>query len=159
MNPLTMEAHFFLQTLNSVNQTTNPPQLDPHLANLLERIMVGIESYLDRNPTYVLPQEMAAPGEGVAFVQPQELQTIKRTFSCSSCSNRIVGTTIAKAVAHLSEQHPKPNPNNQPVQPHPTHQTKQEKKQAQVKARQHITVRLPKSRSPFHFIYLRRSAV
>lgn len=144
MNPLTMEAHFFLQTLNSVNQTTNPPQLDPHLANLLERIMVGIESYLDRNPTYVLPQEMAAPGEGVAFVQPQELQTIKRTFSCSSCSNRIVGTTIAKAVAHLSEQHPKPNPNNQPVQPHPTHQTKQEKKQAQVKARQHITVRLPK---------------
>ncbi|KMZ01942.1 terminal uridylyltransferase Tailor [Drosophila simulans] len=144
LNPLTMEANFFLQTLNTMNNMTMPPEMDPHLANLLERIMVGIESYMDRNPKYVLPQEMAAPGEGVAFVQPQELQTIKRTFSCSACCNRIVGTNVAKASAHLWEQHPNPNPNNQPVQPHTTHQTKQEKKQAQVKARQHITVRLPK---------------
>ncbi|XP_044312864.1 terminal uridylyltransferase Tailor [Drosophila rhopaloa] len=141
MNPLTMEANFFLDTLNSVNQKSAPPQLDPHLAKLLERIMVGIEKYMDRNPTYVLPQETASAGEGVAFVQPKELQTIKRTFNCSFCNNRIVGTTIAKAVAHLSEQHPNPNPNGQPVQPQ---QSKQEKKQAQVKARQQMVVQLPK---------------
>ncbi|XP_039496026.1 terminal uridylyltransferase Tailor [Drosophila santomea] len=144
MNPLTMEANFFLETLNAVNQKANPPQLDPHLAKLLERIMVGIENYMDRNPTYVMPQEMAASGEGVAFVQPKELQTIKRTFNCSACCNRLVGTTIAKAVAHLSEQHPNPNPNNQPIQSQPAHQAKQERKQAQVKARQHMTVQLPK---------------
>nr|XP_016939607.2 terminal uridylyltransferase Tailor [Drosophila suzukii] len=144
MNPLTMEANFFLETLNSVNQKANPPQLDPHLAKLLERIMVGIETYMDRNPTYVLPQEKAAPGEGVVFVQPKELQTIKRTFNCSACSNRIVGTSIAKAVAHLSEQHPNPNPNNQPVQPQPAPLSKQEKKQAPAKARQQMAVRLPK---------------
>ncbi|XP_017083516.2 terminal uridylyltransferase Tailor [Drosophila eugracilis] len=148
MNPLTMEASFFLETLNSVNQKSNPPQLDPHLAKLLELIVVGIENYMDRNPTYVLPQEKAAPGEGVVFVQPKELQTIKRTFNCSVCSNRIVGTTIAKAVSHLSEQHPNPNPNNQPVQsvqpPQATKQNKQDKKQALVKARQQMTVQLPK---------------
>ncbi|KAI8045410.1 hypothetical protein M5D96_001591 [Drosophila gunungcola] len=142
MNPLTMEANFFLDTLNAVNQKNTPPQLDPHLAKLLERIMVGIEAYMDRNPTYVLPQERAAAGEGVAFVQPKELQTIKRTFNCSACNNRIVGTTIAKAVAHLSEQHPYPNPNGQPVHPQ---QTKQERKQAQVKARQQMVVQLPKT--------------
>ncbi|XP_026839722.1 terminal uridylyltransferase Tailor isoform X2 [Drosophila erecta] len=147
MNPLTMEANFFLETLNAVNQKANPPQMDPHLAKLLERIMVGIEKYIDKNPTYVLPPEMAPPGEGVAFVQPKELHTIKRTFNCIACSNRLVGNTIAKAVAHLSEQHPNPNPNNQPIQPQQaqqTHQTKQEKKQALVKARQRMTVLLPK---------------
>ncbi|KAH8344387.1 hypothetical protein KR084_010637 [Drosophila pseudotakahashii] len=143
MNTLTMEANFFLETLTLVNQKANPPQLDPHLAKLLEGIMVGIENYMDRNPTYVLPQEKAAPGEGVVFVQPKELQTIKRTFNCTACNNRIVGTTIAKAVAHLSEQHPNSNPNNQPVQPQQAHQTKQERKAA-VKARQQMTVQLPK---------------
>ncbi|EDV41787.1 uncharacterized protein Dana_GF17325 [Drosophila ananassae] len=150
MNPLTMEANFFLETLTAMSQKSCPPQLDPYLTKLLERIVVGIEKYLDRNPTYVLPREPAASGEGVVFVQPKELQTIKRTFSCTACTNRIVGTTIAKAVAHLSENHPNPNPNNQPL-PNQQHQqqqqqpqTKQEKKRAQVKARQEMVVQLPK---------------
>ncbi|XP_070143010.1 terminal uridylyltransferase Tailor isoform X2 [Drosophila kikkawai] len=148
MNPLTMEANFFLETLTAVNQKTTHPQLDPHLTKLLERIVVGIEKYLDRNPTYVLPLDTsgATVGEGVAFVQPKELHTIKRTFSCSACTNRIVGTTIAKAVAHLSENHPNPNPNGQPVhqQQQQQQQSRQEKKRAQVKARQEMVVQLPK---------------
>ncbi|XP_043065148.1 terminal uridylyltransferase Tailor-like [Drosophila ficusphila] len=143
MNPLTMEANFFLETLNSVNQKNSQPQLDPYLAKMLERIMIGIEKYMDRNPAYILPQEAGAEGEGVAFVPPKELQTIKRTFNCTSCSNRIVGNTIVKAVAHLSEQHPNPNPNNQPV-PTQTFASKQEKKRAQVKAREKMVVQLPK---------------
>lgn len=152
MNPLTMEASFFLETLTAMSQKSCPPQLDPYLTKLLERIVVGIEKYLDRNPTYVLPREPASSGEGVVFVQPKELQTIKRTFSCTACTNRIVGTTIAKAVAHLSENHPNPNPNNQPLpnqqqQQQQQPQTKQEKKRAQVKARQEMVVQLPKSRS------------
>ncbi|KAH8265203.1 hypothetical protein KR038_001018 [Drosophila bunnanda] len=146
MNPLTMEANFFLETLTAVNQKTTPPQLDPHLTKLLERIVVGIEKYLDRNPSYVLPLDTsgATGGEGVAFVQPKELHTIKRTFSCSACTNRIVGTTIAKAVAHLSENHPNPNPNGQAVHQQQQQQTRQEKKRAQVKARQDMVVQLPK---------------
>ncbi|KAH8248402.1 hypothetical protein KR032_006778 [Drosophila birchii] len=146
MNPLTMEANFFLETLTAANQKTTPPQLDPHLTKLLERIVVGIEKYLDRNPTYVLPLDTSgatAGTEGVAFVQPKELHTIKRTFSCSACTNRIVGTTIAKAVAHLSENHPNPNPNGQPVHQQ-QNQSRQEKKRALVKARQEMVVQLPK---------------
>ncbi|KAH8278984.1 hypothetical protein KR018_012117 [Drosophila ironensis] len=146
MNPLTMEANFFLETLTAVSQSSSPTQLDPHLTKLLERIVVGIEKYLDGNPTYVLPRETpSGGGPGVVFVPPKELQTIKRTFSCTACTNRIVGTTIAKAVAHLTENHPNPNPNNHPQpQAQQPPQTKQEKKRAQVKARQEIVVQLPK---------------
>ncbi|KAH8369319.1 hypothetical protein KR009_008349, partial [Drosophila setifemur] len=144
MNPLTMEAHFFLETLNSMVRMSTPPQLDPYLTDLLERIVVGIEKYLDKNPTYVLPIESgAASSECVPFVPLKELQSIKRTFSCTDCTNRIVGTSIAKAVAHLWENHPKPNPNAQPPQQQ-QQQSKQEKRRAQVKARQEMVLQLPK---------------
>ncbi|XP_068152824.1 terminal uridylyltransferase Tailor [Drosophila tropicalis] len=142
LNPLTMEANFFLQTLEDVSRAHgNQVQLDPHLTKLLERIVVGIETYLDRNPTFI--GESGNTECGVSFVQPAELSKIKRTFSCTACTNRIVGTTINKAVAHLAERHPNPNPNNQPLNP-TQHATRQEKKRAQVEARAKLNVQLPK---------------
>ncbi|XP_034112883.1 terminal uridylyltransferase Tailor isoform X1 [Drosophila albomicans] len=185
LNPLTMEANYFLETLDWATRQSEA-QLDPHLTRLLNRIVEGIEKYLDKNPTYIVPKSTqpvpneqeeagtssaaansssasatsssasATPDEGVAFVPPKELNKIKRTFSCSACTNRIVGTTIAKAVAHLAEQHPNPNPNppnskpninakvvNPPKAAAPP--TKQEKKVATVEARNaKSTVQLPK---------------
>ncbi|KAH8381328.1 hypothetical protein KR093_002675, partial [Drosophila rubida] len=164
LNPLTMEANYFLESLECASRQSQV-QLDPHLAHLLNRIMEGIEKYLDKNPTYILPkatqqvlneqQETPVTADGgVTFVPLKELSKIKRTFSCTSCTNRIVGTTIAKAVAHLAEQHPNPNPN--PPNPSPNSNakvanppkaapTKQEKKVANVEARSlKCTMQLPK---------------
>ncbi|EDW85192.1 uncharacterized protein Dwil_GK14518 [Drosophila willistoni] len=148
LNPLTMEANFFLQTLEDVTRTHgNQLQLDPHLTKLLESIVVGIEKYLDGNPTYIGANETNGESgnteSGVNFVLPAELSKIKRTFSCTACTNRIVGTTINKAVAHLAERHPNPNPNNQPQNP-TQHPTRQEKKRAQVEARAKLNIQLPK---------------
>ncbi|KAH8311169.1 hypothetical protein KR044_004671, partial [Drosophila immigrans] len=164
LNPLTMEANFFLESLECATRQSQV-QLDPHLTRLLNRIVVGIEKYLDKNPTYIVPkatqqlpdEQQAAAGapndEGsVTFVPPEELGKIKRTFTCTSCTNRIVGTTIVKAVAHLAEQHPNPNPN--PPTPNPNSKVvnlpkaapaRQEKKVANVEARNaKCTLQLPK---------------
>ncbi|BFF89613.1 terminal uridylyltransferase Tailor [Drosophila madeirensis] len=103
LNPLTLEANFFLETLEEVSHNNNDVELDQHLASLLERIMLGIEKYLDRKPTCIVP------GEGVVFVPPQELQKIKRTFNCIACANQMVGTHISKVVTHLSEKHQSPD--------------------------------------------------
>ncbi|XP_034662104.1 terminal uridylyltransferase Tailor [Drosophila subobscura] len=103
LNPLTLEANFFLETLEEVSRNNNDVELDQHLASLLERIMLGIEKYLDRKPTCIVP------GEGVVFVPPQELQKIKRTFNCIACANQMVGTHISKVVTHLSEKHQSPD--------------------------------------------------
>ncbi|KRG01259.1 uncharacterized protein Dmoj_GI23075, isoform D [Drosophila mojavensis] len=158
LNPLTLEANFFLETLDEVNRQ-NELQLDPHLTHLLERIVVGIETFLDKKPTYIVPktaqqvsQEHPNPTSdagGLTFVPPNELLKIKRTFNCTACTHRIVGTTINKAVVHLAEQHPNPNPN-----PHSTQNgnvneqrpmtMKQEKKRAEVEARTKLNVNLPK---------------
>ncbi|KAH8407099.1 hypothetical protein KR222_006549, partial [Zaprionus bogoriensis] len=165
LNPLTLEATFFLDTLEKVSRQ-NPIQLDPHLTQLFERIVVGIEKYLDKKPTYIVPnaqqqqvvQEQqpaeqpaaAVAGKGVTFVQPKELLKIKRTFNCTDCTNRIVGTTISKAVIHLAEQHPNPNPNPNPnsnsnnINGQRTTRTKQERKLAEVEARSKMTLQLPK---------------
>ncbi|SPP84174.1 blast:Dephospho-CoA kinase domain-containing protein [Drosophila guanche] len=102
LNPLTLEANFFLETLEEVSRN-NDVELDQHLATLLERVMLGIEKYLDRKPTYIVP------GEGVVFVPPQELQKIKRTFNCTACANQMVGKHISKVVTHLSEKHQSPD--------------------------------------------------
>lgn len=175
LNPLTLEATFFLDTLEKVSRQ-NQIQLDPHLTQLFERIVVGIEKYLDKNPTFIVPnttqqqqqqqqqsqqvvkEQQSAAGsatasKGVSFVQPKELLKIKRTFNCSDCTNRIVGTTISKAVMHLAEQHPNPNPNPNPNQNSnntngqrtTTTRTKQERKIAEVEARSKMTLQLPKS--------------
>ncbi|XP_017873138.1 PREDICTED: terminal uridylyltransferase Tailor [Drosophila arizonae] len=158
LNPLTLEANFFLETLEEVNRQ-NQLQLDPHLTHLLERIVVGIETFLDKKPTYIVPKKaqqvsqehpnITSDAGGLTFVPPNELLKIKRTFNCTACTYRIVGTTISKAVAHLAEQHPNPNPN-----PHSTQNgnvneqrpmtTKQEKKRAEVEARTKLNVNLPK---------------
>ncbi|KAL7728878.1 hypothetical protein ACLKA6_004220 [Drosophila palustris] len=159
LNPLTLEASFFLDTLECVSRQSQV-QLDPHLAHLLERIVVGIENYLDKKPTYIVPketqqQQVAAndqaatatvAGGSVNFVPPNEFAKIKRTFNCTACTHRIVGTTIAKAVAHLAEQHPNPNPNPNPntINGQRLAQTKQEKKLAEVEARSKNTLQLPK---------------
>ncbi|XP_034486897.1 terminal uridylyltransferase Tailor [Drosophila innubila] len=155
LNPLTLEANFFLETLECVSRQSQV-QLDPHLAHLLERIVVGIENYLDKKPTYIVPKETtqqvaneqstATVGGSVAFVPPNEFAKIKRTFNCTACTHRIVGTTIAKAVAHLAEQHPNPNPNPNPntINGQRPAQTRQEKKLAEVEARSKNTMQLPK---------------
>lgn len=154
-----------MDTLEKVSRQ-NQIQLDPHLTQLFERIVIGIENYLDKNPTYIVPnttqQQLgtkeqqsttgATTSKGVTFVQPKELLKIKRTFNCSDCTNRIVGTTISKAVMHLVEQHPNPNPNpntNQNtsnINGQRTTKTKQEKKLAEVEARSKISLQLPKSK-------------
>lgn len=155
-----MEANFFLETLEEVNRQ-NQLQLDPHLTHLLERIVVGIESFLDKKPTYIVPKaaqqvsqqhpNTTADVGGLTFVPPNELMKIKRTFNCTACTHRIVGTTIGKAVAHLAEQHPNPNPNphstqNGNINEHRPVTTKQEKKRAEVEARTKLNVNLPKSK-------------
>ncbi|XP_030375881.1 terminal uridylyltransferase Tailor [Scaptodrosophila lebanonensis] len=103
LNPLTLEASFFLETLDQVSSHSNI-QLDPHLAKLLEKIVVGIEIYLEKKPTYVTNTEH------VQCVPPKEFLKVKRQFTCAPC-NRILGNTINKAVVHLAEQHPNPNGN------------------------------------------------
>ncbi|XP_030556408.1 terminal uridylyltransferase Tailor [Drosophila novamexicana] len=151
LNPLTLEASYFLETLEEVNRKSNL-QLDPYLTNLLERIVVGIEKYLDKKPTYIVPkaaqpvpnnQPTVTGAGGLTFVPPSELQKIKRTFNCTACTHRIVGTTIAKAVGHLAEQHPNPNPNGTVNGQRPM-PTKQEKKRVEVEARSKMTIQLPK---------------
>lgn len=164
---MTLEATFFLDTLEKVSRQ-NQIQLDPHLTQLFERIVVGIEKYLDKNPTFIVQQSQqvvneqqsaagsATGSKGVSFVQPKELLKIKRTFNCSDCTNRIVGTTISKAVMHLAEQHPNPNPNPNPNlnsnnisnngQRTKTTRTKQERKIAEVEARSKMTMTMPKSK-------------
>ncbi|ALC46656.1 CG1091 [Drosophila busckii] len=155
LNPLTLEASFFLETLEEVSRQ-NEPQLDPYLTNLLERIVVGIEQYLDKKPAYIVPKERqqvaseqkqqnGTQSTGVAFVLPNEMQKIRRTFNCAACTHRIVGTTITKAVAHLAEQHPNPNPNPTQGQ-RPTAPKKLEKKRAEVEARAKVLA-LPKSKA------------
>ncbi|EDV92871.1 GH18593 [Drosophila grimshawi] len=152
LNPLTLEANFFLETLEAVSNKSQV-QLDPQLTNLLERIVVGIEKYLDKKPTYIMSNGVAGGGVGVAFVPPNDLLKIRRTFSCTGCSHRILGTTIANAVTHLVEQHPNPHPNghNPTVNQNdasnvqrPTHTTKQEGRRAEEKARSIMTQQLPK---------------
>ncbi|XP_022222061.1 terminal uridylyltransferase Tailor [Drosophila obscura] len=106
LNPLTLEANFFLETLEEVSRN-NELELDQYLATILERVMLGIEKYLDRKPTFIMPANGA--GEGVVFVPPQDLQKIKRTFNCIACANQMVGTHISKVVTHLSEKHQHPN--------------------------------------------------
>ncbi|TDG47558.1 hypothetical protein AWZ03_005997 [Drosophila navojoa] len=156
LNPLTLEANFFLETLEDVNRQSQL-QLDPHLTHLLERIVVGIETFLDKKPTYIVPKaaqqvsqehpNTTADAGGLTFVPPNELLKIKRTFNCTACTHRIVGTTICKAVAHLAEQHPNPNPHstqNGNVNEQRPMTTKQEKKRAEVEARTKLNVNLPK---------------
>lgn len=152
-----------MDTLEKVSRQ-NQIQLDPHLTQLFERIVIGIENYLDKNPTFIVPNKTqqqlgtkeqqstaeATVSKGVTFVQPKELLKIKRTFNCSDCTNRIVGTTISKAVMHLVEQHPNPNPNpNQStsnINGQRTTRTKQERKLAEVEARSKKSLTLPKSK-------------
>lgn len=152
-------SKLLLETLECVSRQSQV-QLDPHLAHLLERIVVGIENYLDKKPTYIVPKETqqvaneqstATVGSSVTFVPPNEFSKIKRTFNCTACTHCIVGTTIAKAVAHLAEQHPNPNPNPNPntTKGQRPAQTRQEKKLAEVEARSKNTMpqQLPKSKS------------
>lgn len=153
-----------MDTLEKVSRQ-NQIQLDPHLTQLFERIVIGIEKYLDKNPTFIVPNttqqqvakeqqstEVGTASKGVTFVQPKELLKIKRTFNCSDCTNRIVGTTISKAVMHLVEQHPNPNPNPSPnlnsnnINGQRTTKTKQERKLVEVEARSKIALQLPKSK-------------
>lgn len=159
LNPLTLEASYFLETLESVSRQSQI-ELDPYLAQILERIVVGIDNYLDKNPTYIVPkktqqvanqegQSTATVGGSVNFVDPSEFAKIKRHFNCTSCTHRIVGSTIAKAVAHLAEQHPNPNPNPRPNPStingqRPAAQSRKEKKLAEVEARYKNPIQLPK---------------
>lgn len=158
---MTLEASYFLETLESVSRQSQL-ELDPYLAQILERVVVGIDNYLDKNPTYIVPkktqqvanqegQSTATVGGSVNFVDPSEFAKIKRHFNCTSCTHRIVGSTIAKAVAHLAEQHPNPNPNPRPNPStingqRPAAQSRKEKKLAEVEARYKNPIQLPKSK-------------
>ncbi|XP_017144108.1 terminal uridylyltransferase Tailor [Drosophila miranda] len=141
LNPLTLEANFFLETLEQVSLNSEV-ELDHELATLLERIMVGIERYMDRKPTFIWPAN--GHGEGVAFVPRKDLLKIKRTFNCIACANQMVGTNISKVVAHLSEKHYQ-NPNNVVV----AAQGKQDRIQTKVAPRGRLMEVLPKKAKTF----------
>ncbi|XP_036334670.1 terminal uridylyltransferase Tailor-like isoform X1 [Rhagoletis pomonella] len=97
LHPLTLESTLFLNSLEVCGKIYN--RIDPYLYDSLRNVVLGIEKFLDQNPTVI------EPTDDFMFVTPKELAVIPKIYHCTFCKKNL-GSTVDKAAIHLAERHP-----------------------------------------------------